>query len=458
MRAKLKPLADGTPAELRRYEVIFSRTPERQIHRPHLHLVEPEVVPLAETSEPPQPANLYPGVAEHLRPREYEMPNIIRCRLGNLIMLAQQRGEKNPELQNLAESIENDGLMYAPNVIRINGQALGKYIEFTNRLWGSNNQLADMEPDESGNYLLVAAGHSRVTAMIMNETERSARAAEAGFQTNWQDATMPIQLHDAETPYDILSIQIAENTHSKPSEERTAMGVVEMYLFGLEDGQWKTKKQFLEQMNGKYSRKLLNDAISFAELPVFVRNKVSKRFIKYGPAVELARTVEYYQQHCLDMYFGGRTLEELSVQEAIEFKDQIIIWMHSATAKIEAGPLNITNARKYFAGQRNMWDKTLAKAKALASGEGMFMDSYELRDSIAEWARHRRRVRQEYARSIKKIGAMPILAADSLKEHLEVLGTDSPEYQEIDAYLRSIGQLAASGSLKDYRVNQSALA
>ena len=117
-------------------------------------------------------------------------------------------------------------------------------------------------------------------------------------------------------------MQLDENIHSKPSLERRAMALVEAWLYGLEQGLWKNKAEFLQSAGKKFNPKNLNDAIAFSQLPSEVRDFVFEGNISYGASVELGRRVETIRDYAR-LKMGGTEVEndpEKTLEKAFRMK------------------------------------------------------------------------------------------------------------------------------------------
>lgn len=135
-----------------------------------------------------------------------------------------------------------------------------------------------------GNYYLMVAGHTRCAAVeeLINEG-----ALPANIE-------MPVKVVKMGSVMDIVSVQRADNLHSAPPKEREAMAIVELYVWGLENGSWSNKKEFLNSQSSQninITRGTLRDALHYANLPSRIRNFILGGAIKYSVGVEMGAGV-----------------------------------------------------------------------------------------------------------------------------------------------------------------------
>lgn len=135
-----------------------------------------------------------------------------------------------------------------------------------------------------GNYYLMVAGHTRCAAVeeLINEGTLPA------------NIEMPVKVVKMGSVMDIVSVQRADNLHSAPPKEREAMAIVELYVWGLENGSWSNKKEFLNSQSSQninITRGTLRDALHYANLPSRIRNFILGGAIKYSVGVEMGAGV-----------------------------------------------------------------------------------------------------------------------------------------------------------------------
>lgn len=354
-------------------------------------------------------------IPEHLRPREYGVKSTQLLALGQLVRLSQTRDVINPMLRELEESIERTDMINQPDVACLNPEALDTYIDFVNRVWRSDHRIEDFSPDEHGMYYLVVAGHSRIMAVENNERRRSANAQKDGYSTDPLSAHIDCKIIDAIRPEQIIAYQLEENLHKMPSQERVAMALVETYLYGLEQGIWTNKTEFLEGQGARFSRKQLNDAIAFSELPVEMRDFTLAGGAKYGVVVEIAKMLEVYRDYQLFLYFRNASDADV-IAAAEEIDEQCTAWVGVEIATANRSALNITAARKKYKSLRENWEAHMLRVAVEEADEANYGDRplFSLSGHEEDWRREMRRTREHYLREIKLLAKEPFSRASLL--------------------------------------------
>lgn len=342
-------------------------------------------------------------IPEHLLPREYGEKEYLSVPLESLIRVSQQRGIYNPAFKSIKESIDGDDVINPPDVAYLRRDSLEAYLRFINKVWGDEHDIDQFEPDEEGYYHLVIAGHTRVEAMIELEDERLLKAVEEGYDiSNFPIPKIHSKIYRDLQPEDILALQMAENLHEKPSQERTAIAMVETFLYGVEAGKWSNRLEFLEANKGKFSRESLNKALLFADLSETIRGLVFAGVVAYGPIVELARTVPSHRAYILKKYFEGRDYSDLSDEERSDIESMIDTWNASETADLQTKKLNISAAKKHFASYIKNWDNFDPENET--QGE-LFVDR------TRQWRDHKKHVRDGLKAKVTEIAALPVSGA-----------------------------------------------
>lgn len=356
---------------------------------------------------------------EYLRPREYGKKHMQDLPIQSLIRVSQQRGSSNPAFESIKESIENNDIINPPDVAVLSHESFEDYLNFINKLWKKSHHISDYIPNEDGRYNLVIAGHTRVDAIDDIENQRIKRAIDAGYDiSNWSESTVNCKIYENISPAEILALQMDENLHEKPSQERTAIAMVETYYYGLENGNWSNTSEFAEINRNKFSKKALEAALIFSNLSEEIREYVFVGAVPYGPIVELGRTVEPHRRYLANKYFDS-DYELLSEEDQFEIEDEILLWNASKVAFIQSKKLNISNAKKHFGSLIENWDAhNPAEDKALS----LFVDPDK------EWIDHRRRTRAELKKRIQEVSELTTSSAfRSLQLHIEVMKPNSDE-------------------------------
>lgn len=368
-------------------------------------------------------------VPEHLRPREYGKREVAPIPVSRIIRVSQQRGTSNPAFEAIKQSIESGDMINQPDIGIVNRESLEQYFNFINRLWGSNHHIDDFEPDSEGNYYLAEAGHTRVDAVESLELEKLKRAIAEGYDiSSWPEPTIWVKLHRDQTPEDILRLQLDENLHEKPSQERTAIAMVETYFYGLEQGKWSSKEEFVA-VNNKFSRHALEAALAFCELDEIIRSYVFTGAVSYGPVVEIGKGVSLHRNYLANRYFGVESFKELDLDTQAEVEEQIMLWNASEVALIQNKKMNITAAKKRHQSFRNEWKKENTGTE----DQGSF-----LIDPLQEWRAYRARTRRELRSHINElVGARSEGALRALQLHVNILQPNTEEGSEIFNMLES---------------------
>lgn len=332
----------------------------------------------------------------------------------NLVMLSQVRSGLNPDLPDLKESIATKGLLNPIDVAVMREPELETYIDFVNTLWGTEMQLDDFRHQEvDGLYHVVIAGHTRTEAIkqLADEDE-----SDVVYRIN-------VKLHDITDPQEIIALQLDENIHSKPSQERRAMAIVEAYMYGIQTGQWQTEKEFLRIAQGRFSEQILKEALGFARLPRDARDFVFAGKMSYaaGVAIGLATpTILEYTTARL----GYEELEIGDEERRIldeSYRDTVSLLI----AQIGNRSLNSTAAKKFIKGRtEEMMRWMRAQRDESEQDEAMF----SLITPAEQAAAYRRQQELEAEALFREIARKPHeKTAQYLKLHEKLRGKKSEE-------------------------------
>lgn len=363
-------------------------------------------------------------IPEHLLPREYGKKEIQTLPLFSLIMLSQQRGANNPAYGEIKASINRGDIINIPDVALVKYPAFVNYIEFVNRIWGSSHNVSDYDADRDGYYHLVIAGHTRTEAMIELETEKAKKRVELGFgDIEVGGPTIDAKIYRDLEPQDILALQMDENLHEKPSPERSAIAIVETYLYGLEIGQWQTRQEFITACKNKFSRTSLNQAIAFCKLDQRTREFVFAGTVPYGSAVEVGKCIDPYKAYLSRKFYGDKPFEELSLDEQQQINHDALIWSAGEIAAIQNHSISARKCRDRYKSFRDGW---LPRADDDNGQDALFADiDQDYRD-------HRTAVRKEFRANVRALTSLPISkAGKALQLHMEILEPDTQEGAEI---------------------------
>ena len=276
------------------------------------------------------------------------------------VRLPQVRSAMNPELPNLKDSIRTRGLINPIDVARMSPGQLDTYISFVNRTWKTSVELDDyaLQQQPDGWYYVVVAGHTRTEAVAQLEAE-----AETGY-----DYILTAKVHEITAPEEIIALQLDENLHSKPAQEQRAIAVVETYQYGLDQGMWASKEEFLRQAQGKFSRQVLNDALGFAQLPPEARDFVFSGKLSYNAAVAIGRASETVLDYVATR--AGYDAVPQGTDDAFDeaYRTEVALLI----ADVLNRSLNGTAAKKYIEGQAGLMRQRVAARQHGEDDEVLF--------------------------------------------------------------------------------------
>lgn len=268
-----------------------------------------------------------------------------------LVSLSQIRGERNIVTNELKEDILFQGLINPIDVSLVSYELLDEYIQFTNRTWGSEAKIEDYMhlqlPD--GRFPLLKSGHSRHTAVteLIEEKKLS------------QDTRIWAKISEAESVFDIVQWQRGENIHSQPPRERTAMGLVESYLYGVEKGEWHNEEEFIaiqESKGRKVKKGPLAQALKYSRLAPHIRNFILAGEVPYLAGVEMGASVDILTEYVARMSgFNGVTDPRLTSEQKSKIQKTVVIELDIMCNRITNDNLNSTASQKYIQGKRNLW-------------------------------------------------------------------------------------------------------
>jgi hypothetical protein len=300
--------------------------------------------------------------------------------LGNFVRLAQVRGRPNKEQPRLVESIRARGLLNQINVIRMDTSTLEEYIELVNGIWHGDASLDQYEHQRhaDGNFYVIFGGHSRIEAVNTLQ--------EQNDTTNY---VIVANVHHADSLDEVMTLQVEDNIHSAPSKEEEAVMIVEMFEYGRREKWWNGKAGFrrtMDEKNGKkIGRRVLDDALDFAELPLEARQAVFSKIIPYSAGVQLGRdseTIKAYA-HIKPELFGIQPgSQDEPSEEAFagmsrgdrDYRAAVLFLVNSIYTKKLNGPA----ALRFIEGQINLMKGALCPPeKPAATQTQMFMQSPE---------------------------------------------------------------------------------
>jgi hypothetical protein len=349
---------------------------------------------------------------------------------GQLIVLPQVRAGFNPERSKLTSSIASQGLINPLDVAHLDEVAFKEYVSFVGELWKMpiDHAAYQDQADEYGMYHLVIAGHSRYVSI-----------GDVMKQEGIADAQVQCKIYRDATPNEIIGIQLAENIHSQPPKERQAIAIVEAYHYGIQTGQWGTKKEFLETAGSKFSRNTLDAALNFANLPLEIRDFIFAGSLPYSAGIELGKSVPIIEAWAL-MKSGAELHEdEDEAKEAVH--DIVDAKLLRMVTTIQNRKLNGPAAVKLVQGQVNEWEGQIVREQ-----EGFPVLDLVMVSPTEQLRSIRDEARKEYLAELERLASGPI---SSIERALQLHTAHGKEMlppnaiQELTArvtnYTRSLG-------------------
>lgn len=208
------------------------------------------------------------------------------------------------------------------------------------------------------------------------------------------------------------------------------MAMVETYLYGLETGKWAKESEFVKANKGKFSRAAFESARVFCGLDEAIRAFVFSGAIKYGPVVELGKTVRPHREYLAQKFFSKSDQEELTPEEKIKIEEEVIQWNACQIALIQRQNLNITAARQLFAGFCKNWEEALEDLRRNDQEKGQA--TFDMADPDQEWLAQRKETRKKLRESVTALAQLPASSAfRALQLHVEIMNPDSDEASQM---------------------------
>lgn len=272
---------------------------------------------------------------------------------GQLVSLSQIRGERNVVTDELKEDILFQGLINPVDVSLVSRQLLEEYIAFTNDTWGSEASIDDYSHLQlsDGRFPLLKSGHSRAAAVME-------LIAEGKLPANTQIMTKVKESHNV---FEIVQWQRGENIHSQPPRERTAMALVESYMYGLNSGLWSNEAEFIaiqHQQGRSVAKGPLTQALKYAKLAPRIRNFVLAGEVPYLAGVEMGATMDTLAEYIArtNGYQGVDDPRLTANPERMKMVRQLIeIEMDRICNRITGDNLNSTASQKVVQAKRSAW-------------------------------------------------------------------------------------------------------
>mgnify|MGYP006136690975 CR=1 FL=1 len=353
-----------------------------------------------------------------------------------LVVMPQVRIGMNPDLKDIKESLRANGLLNPIDVVVMDEFQLSEYIGFVNDLWGSEISIADFtdKQDDEGNFNLVIAGHTRTEAIRQLEEEDEFGRSYA----------VMAKIHKISDPAEIISLQLDENLHSKPAQERQAMAIVEAYEYGRRHERWSTPAEFARLNKGKFSRKVLSEALGFARLPDRARDFVFSGNLSYNAAVELGKSAETILDN-IAANFGLASDQPIPDNLRDDFDEAYRLKISSYISHIQSEGLNSTAAKKYIQGQVILAQEISAKLRGELDENASLFDMSML-SSDHQRDLYLADLRRELWKHHHKIANLAGGGDDILRLHTALSGVETSEARQ--THKRSVDRLIGAVASK----------
>lgn len=329
--------------------------------------------------------------------------------VASYVRLPQVRSGMNPDLPDLKASIKTRGLINQIDVAHMSEAQLAVYIDFVNRTWQTSVSLDDygMQRQFDDSYYVVVAGHSRTEAVLQLQEED-----EAGFEY-----ALFAKVHDVSTPEEIIGLQLDENIHSKPAQEQRAIAIVEAYRYGFENGLWANKADFLRQSKGKFSRRTLDEAMGFAELPPEARDFVFSGKLSYNAAVALgAATGTIMDYTAMKLGLDQAIADTSAADFELSYRHEVALLI----AKLTNRKLNGPAAKKFIAGQVSSMQAVIVSGQA-GGEDGVF--DLEMVSAREQADAYRRQLERDYRMALMEMRERSVESVhDVLVLHRRLVG------------------------------------
>lgn len=337
-----------------------------------------------------------------------------RVPVSKLILMPQVRANLNPDYQALKADIRERGLLNQPDMVVLDREGLATYIDFVNSVWGMDIDVADYDDQAMDDeYHLVAAGHTRSHIILDISVEDGV------------DHDVICKDHETDDPYEIIAIQLAENIHSKPPQERSALAIVESYTLGLTQKLWKNEDEFVAAKGGKFSRDQVRDAVGFARLPETIRDFVFSGQLAYNAALTLGRGSQIIQD-CVMAELGYPMLVN-DEQEKL-FKEAYDIRVAVLVAEVTNRSLNSTAAKKYIQAKIDGFE---AKTRKLLGITDINAPQIKMATPKDQDMIYVRQLRREFSQVMNEVAGRPVAATEQALMLFERLsGVDVKEAKE----------------------------
>lgn len=363
-----------------------------------------------------------------------------------LVSLSQIRGERNVVTAELKEDILFQGLINPIDVSLVSLELLEEYMRFTNKVWGSEAKIEDYLrlrlPD--GRFPLLKSGHSRHAAVA--ELIHEGKLPEG--------SQIMTKVSEANSAFDIVQWQRGENIHSQPPRERTAMALVESYVYGLETGQWNSEEKFIaiqKKQGRSVTKGPLDQALKYAKLAPRIRNFILAGEVPYLAGVEMGATMEVLTEYVARSNgYDGPHDPRLEDDDASKRLHKIVeIEMDRICNKITGDNLNSTAAQKVVQARRKLWGESVNMMRPdKKSGEGATLKFEFATDALEKsLAAAQKELRRELADTARKYSGHDIPRFIKLQEGILPEGAVEDLLRSFEVELKHTEQALALGKL-----------
>lgn len=217
----------------------------------------------------------------------------------NDINVLRQTRKTFVDIDELAESVAEDGLLNPATVARFTPEAAAQYLSGLETFWNEKFALEDLRSvteDGKPAYYILLAGERRFRAHrhlwqsgcgTCREHYGKERPGTCFRRHFGRGARMETRLVVGVTPTRAMQIQMAENTHMAVPAHQEAIGYYNLWRVRRAEEPKLSLVAFAWSV-GRSEEKVRN-AFRYAQLPAFIREEVKAGHIKYGIALQLAR-------------------------------------------------------------------------------------------------------------------------------------------------------------------------
>lgn len=267
------------------------------------------------------------------------------------VKMSQVRSERNRVTNELKDSLLNSGLglISQLHVARMTPDGLAEYVDFVNHVWNSNTNFEQFtyQQQSDGFFYLIIDGHSRHQAI--EELEEEGKIPPAIIVSN---------VHNVNSPEEIIQLQMHANIHSQPPRERRAIAIVESYEWGLATGRWTSQSDYIKKHHN-VSATVLSEALAFSNLPKEVRDYVFANRIPYAAGVALGAAAPDFRN---DIIRKTNLTSDVTPEQTEVLEKTVKTLLMVEVQRILEAKLNSTAAEKRIRSIREQMRRKLEAA------------------------------------------------------------------------------------------------